>query len=550
MKLNPSLATDFYKTGHKFQYPEGTQSVYSNFTARSSAHAKMPASFDNKVVFFGLQGFVKWFLIDLWNKEFFHQPKDEMVAEYKRIMDNALGPGAVPVEHIAELHDMQFLPIVIKALPEGSRVDIRVPMVTVKETNPKFFWLTNYIETVLSDENWKPITVATIAYEYRRILDKYIELTGGSKEFADWQIHGFEMRGMSGVYDSATCGAAHLVAAGFGTDTIPAIPYLENYYGANGDTELIGGSVPASEHSCMCMGGDTGEVETIRRLITEVYPSGVVSIVSDTWDFWNVITNTAAVLKDEILNRQPNALGLAKVVFRPDSGDPVKIVSGCTYVDITEAGLGYDGFDAVYEDPDVVRYEGKFFEYETNCDLSHGEEFNYRVELGREVPEHEVKGAVECLYDIFGGDTNDKGFKTLNQRVGLIYGDSITLDRAERILKRLMDKGFTASNIVFGVGSYTYQYITRDTFGMAVKATFGVVNGEDRELFKDPKTGDGVKKSAKGLLRVEFEDGKFVLYDQQTREQEAQGLLEEVFRDGVLVREHTLAEIRERVRNS
>lgn len=209
---------------------------------------------------------------------------------------------------------------------------------------------------------------------------------------------------------------------------------------------MIGVSVPATEHSVMCMGTEDSELETFKRLICELYPSGVVSIVSDTWDFWRVITEFTVALKPEILARQPNALGLAKLVFRPDSGDPVKIICG---------------------DPDA------------------------------EVGSPAYKGAVECLWEVFGGTTTDQGYKVLNERVGLIYGDSITLDRAQRILEGLEAKGFASNNLVFGIGSFTYNYLTRDTFGFAVKATWGQVNGVGRELFKDPITDSGVKNLRK-----------------------------------------------------
>lgn len=502
MKINPITAVDFYKTGHAIQYPRGTELVYSNFTARSDQHAKVSSLYDGKTAFFGLQGFIKWFLVDTWNREFFYKPKREVIAAFKRRVDTSLGEGSVSVDQVAALHDLGYLPIHIKALPEGSRVDIKVPYFTVKNTRKEFYWLTNYIETVTSAEVWKPITAATIAYEYRRVMRHYAELTGSSLEFADWQCHDFSMRGMSGVHDASSTGAAHLLSH-FGTDTIPAIDYLENYYFAQCEADLIGGSVPATEHSVMCMGGKVDEIETFRNLINNVYPSGIVSIVSDTWDFWKVVTEYAATLKEEILTRTPNALGQAKVVFRPDSGDPVKIICG---------------------DPDAP--------------------------VGS--PEHD--GAVMCLWQVFGGTWVEGGdgenYRTLHERVGLIYGDSITIERQEEILKRLMAKGFSAGNIVFGVGSYTYQYITRDTFGMAMKATYGVVNGEGRELFKDPITDSGTKKSAKGLLRVEKEGDNFVLYDQQTVEQEELGALRTVFKDGEPYNMQRLSAIRDRLKNS
>lgn len=522
--LNPLTQIDFYKSGHIFQYPEGTESVYSNFTARSDRLAPVlrtgPTPFDGKVVFVGLQGFVKEFLIGAFNAGFFNLPKDQAVRQYKRRMDNALGPGAVPAEHIAELHDLGYLPIRLKALPEGSRVNIKVPLFTVRETNKKFAWVTNYLETVLSSFNWKPITVATIAYEYRRLLEAYAELTGADAAFIDWQAHDFSARGMSGPEDSMRASFGHLCSF-TGTDTVAAIDYAELFYGANSDVELVGGSVPATEHSVMSMGGALDEIGTFRRLITQVYPSGIVSIVSDTWDFWQVITEYARTLKAEILARTPNALGQAKVVFRPDSGDPVKILTGYTWEELRRGPYGPERDE-----------QGNYFVKET----------------GQRITPAEQKGAVECLWDIFGGTCTSKGYKVLHERVGLIYGDSITLERAQQILARLKAKGFASTNCVFGVGSYSYQYLTRDSFGMAMKATWGMVNGEARELSKDPKTDSGTKKSAVGLLRVEKVGTDYVLFDRQTPEQEAGGLLQTVFEDGKLVRETTLAEIRARVR--
>ena len=494
MRIFPPHATDFYKTGHIRQYPAGTTLVYSNFTCRSDKLAPVLPDFDHRVVFFGLQGLAQWMLIDSWNAEFFSKPKQAVVARYKRRMDASLGDGAVDVGHIAALHDLGYLPLLIKALPEGSRVDMRVPLLTIVNTHPDFYWVTNYIETQLSAELWKPITSATIAYEYRRLFARYAAQTGADPAMLPWMGHDFSARGMSGIADSATTGAGHLLSF-YGTDTIAAIDYLEDFY-PDEAPGLIGGSVPATEHSVMCMGGEGDEIGTFRRLITELYPSGIVSIVSDTWDFWRVLTEYAAVLKDTILARKPDALGNAKVVFRPDSGDPVLIIAG-----------------------DPAAAPG--------------------------TPQH--KGAVECLWDIFGGTTTAQGYRTLNPRVGLIYGDSITLDRASRILEALAAKGYSSGNMVFGIGSFTYQHVTRDSFGTAVKATFGVVDGEDRVLFKAPKTDNGIKNSARGLLRVEQEGGRFVLHEMQTRDQEQGGVLAPVFQDGKLVRKESLSTIRARL---
>ena len=355
------------------------------------------APFEGKVVFVGLQGFVKEFLIQAFDAGFFRLPKAQAVRQYRRRMDNALGGRRAGRPHRGPARP--GLPSrAHQGAARRSRVNIKVPLFTVRETRKEFAWLTNYLETVLSNFNWKPITVATIAHEYRRLLEAYADLTGADAAFIDWQAHDFGAR-LSGPEDSMRAGFAHLCSF-TGTDTVAAIDYAEQYYGADSDRELVGGSVPATEHSVMSMGGKLDEIGTFRRLITEVYPSGIVSIVSDTWDFWQVITEYAATLKDEILARAPNALGQAKVVFRPDSGDPVKILTGY----LPDELAGDADADGMYTVKDT----------------------------GGKITEAERKGAVECLWDLFGGDLTAKGFRVLHPRVGLIYGDSITLSRAER----------------------------------------------------------------------------------------------------------------------
>lgn len=506
--MNPLTQIDFYKTGHIHQYPPGTTEVYANLTARSAKHAPvLPHRFEDKIVFFGLQAFIRDFLIDEWNNGFFDLDEEEVVLRYAHRLTHALGPDAGKrIEHIRALHRLGYLPILIKALPEGSRVDIGVPMLTIRNTHPDFYWLTNYLETVISAELWKPITVATIANEYRQLLLDYSKYTGVDPAFVDWQGHDFSARGMSGRHDATHCGAAHLLSFS-GTDTVSAIDWLEAHYGAFASTEIIGGSVPATEHSVMSMGGEDDELATFRRLICDIYPNGIVSIVSDTWDFFKVITTYASELRDEILGRD------GKVVFRPDSGDPVRILCG-------------------YRPQEVIELKEKW----------------YVPAEDRIISDAERKGAVVCLWEIFGGRINSKGYRELNPAVGLIYGDSITLERAETILGRLYTNGFAANNIVFGIGSYTYQHITRDSFGMAMKATSGVVKGERRAICKNPKTDNGTKKSAVGLLRVEHDGQRFVLHENQIAEEEAEGLLRPVFMDGRQLNPDNLATIRARLR--
>lgn len=496
--INPLHCIDFYKAGHRQQYPDGIELVVSNFTPRSGKHGNVADK--SNIVFFGLQYFIKQYLQETWNEGFFNKEKKDVVAAYKRRMDTSLGVDSIPVDHIEALHDLQYLPIEIKALPEGTIVPIGCPCLTIHNTKPEFFWLTNYLETILSAYLWMPCTSATTAYNYRKLIDKYIKQTGSPAWFADFQAHDFSFRGQSSLQSAMLSGAAHLCFFK-GTDTVAAIDLLEQYYEADATKEIIGMSVPATEHSVMCMGGNketensSEELETFERLITKVYPKGIVSIVSDTWDFWKVLTSYAPKLKEKIMARD------GKVVFRPDSGDPYKIIVGDSNAPITEEGL------------------------------------NSPV----------VKGAVEILWDTFGGTITDTGHKLLDNHVGLIYGDSISYELAERILDGLAKKGFASANVVFGVGSYTYQYVTRDTWGFAVKATYGVVNGQARNIFKAPKTDDGTKNSAKGLLCV-YKDinGKLVFNEQVSEEyfNSDNNLLTTVFYNGALVKETSLEDIR------
>ncbi len=486
MKINPLMLIDFYKADHRRQYPEGTEMVYSNFTPRKSRLAE-----NDKLVFFGLQYFVKEYLVKQWNEGFFNIPKEKVVADYKRRMDNALGKDSIPVEHIAELHDLGYLPLIVKGLPEGTIVSPKIPVVTVYNTKPKFFWLTNYLESLMSAILWKPATSATTAFQYRKRFNEYARSTVSDNniDFVYWQGHDFSFRGMSGIEDACMSAAGHLLSF-CGTDSVPAIDFHEIYYNANSDKELIGGSVPATEHSVMCMGTKDNEIATFDRLITKIYPNGIVSIVSDTWDFWKVITEFLPELKSKILARD------GKVVIRPDSGDPVKIIIG---------------------DKDAAPGSPEF------------------------------KGAIECMWETFGGTITDKGFKLLDSHIGLIYGDSITLQRQKDILEGLKEKGFASFNVVLGIGSYTYEYVTRDTYGFAMKATYGEVNGEGRNIFKDPKTDDGTKRSAKGLMAVHEVNGELKMKDQCTWDEEKQGLLQTVFENGKVLNEQTLSDIRMRI---
>jgi nicotinamide phosphoribosyltransferase len=482
--LHAMLMADFYKLAHREQYPPGTQTVYSTWTPRSS---RIPGV--TSVVVFGVQGFVREYLIEFFRENFFERDWLEIADGYRRVVRNALGVADPETMHIYDLWKLGYLPLRVRSLPEGSIAPIRCPILTVENTDPRFFWLTNYLETLMSCVLWQPVTSATIANEYRKLLEDYATRTVGNIGFVQFQGHDFSMRGMSSVESACRSGAGHLLSFA-GTDTIPAILYLENYYGANVEKELVGTSIPATEHSVMCAYQD--DDVSFKRLITEVYPAGMVSIVSDTWDLWDVIGRVLPNLRDVIMARE------GKVVIRPDSGDPVKIVCG---------------------DPDAPKGS-----------LEH-------------------RGVIECLWDIFPGTISAQGFMELDPHIGCIYGDSISLDRCRAICAGLAAKGFASTNMVYGIGSFTYQHNTRDTFGFALKSTLTVINGEEVHIFKDPKTDDGTKRSQKGRVGV-FKAGDSFVYDDgySLTDHLTGNQLQDVFVNGDARNEQTLAEIRARLR--
>ncbi|TLU76180.1 nicotinate phosphoribosyltransferase [Mannheimia varigena] len=474
----PSLLCDFYKTSHRIQYPEGSQFLYSTFTPRSNAKAP----FLHHVVSFGFQAFIMKYLIHYFNDNFFSRSEFEVVTEYTRFIADTLQIEDSG-EHIAQLHQLGYLPIRIKAIPEGKSVAIKVPMMTIENTHPDFFWLTNYLETLINVSLWQPITSASIAFAYRKALMQFSEKTCDDNSHLPFQSHDFSMRGMGSLESAETSGAGHLTSF-LGTDTIPAISFVEAYYGSK---NLIGTSIPASEHSVMSSHG-VDELPTFRYLMSK-YPNNMLSIVADTTDFWHNITVNLPLLKAEILARPESA----KIVIRPDSGDFFAIICG----------------DATAE------------------------------------TEHERKGLIECLWDIFGGKINNKGYKVLNPHIGAIYGDGVTYEKMVKILEGLETKGFASSNIVFGVGAQTYQRNTRDTLGFAIKATSITINGVEKAIFKAPKTDDGLKKSQKGRVKVitldSYVDGLTALDDF------SDDLLELVFENGKLVKETNFDEIRQNI---
>lgn len=561
--FGPTVA-DGYKMGHGPLYPEGTNFAYGNGTPRADRlfrGSKSESMFwDSKVVWFGIQAVMRE-VHGIWENSFFKKDKATVIRRYKRRMDSYLGEGMVDIEAMAALHDLGYLPVTVLSIPEGSRLNMNVPGYVIYNTVPEFYWVVNYLETVMSSLLWAMVCNTTIAYEYRRVLEHFAHLTGSPIEGVDFQGHDFALRGINNPHAAAFSNSGHLLFFK-GTDTIPAIDFVEDMYFANVDKEFIAASVVATEHAVatsnilhklalkLKAAGKTeadytadeldvlkleAEREFIIEVITKKVPTGIISLVSDSFNFWGVLTDVLPTIKDEIFGRVVDANGNAKVVIRPDSGDPVEVICGREILTEKEWSRGSKASGQLVERGGQI----------------------YRVTLERDgydfVP-YELtaveKGAVQLLWETFGGTVNDKGFKVLHERIGLIYGDSITVERTQEIMRRLMKKGFASCNWVLGIGSYTYQHNTRDTFGFAVKATAIQVEDLFVELFKAPKTeGETNKKSAKGFLKVVKDaEGNFVLEQNQTFGIDeidfSSGELKPMYKDGKFVNEVTFEQVR------
>lgn len=498
LQYNPLLCLDFYKTAHAEQYPQGLTKMVSYYTPRMTRLDGI-----DKVPMFGLQAFINEYLINAFNDNFFSRPFDEVEAEYMRVLGATIGTRGVGHERLKSLHDLGYLPLQIRAVPEGARTDIKVPQIEITNTQPQFVWLVNSIETMLSCTMWHTQISAEVGYLYRQIVNKYAELTCDDTVCRAKLLGDFSMRGQESV-ESATKSSAAFCLSFLNTATVPAILWLEENYACRADEGPVAYGALSTEHSVMCSNyAIDGDEEThVRRLLTETYPDSNFSMVSDSYDYWNLVDNILPKLKDEIM--QHNGC----LAIRGDSGDPVEVVTKTVFK----------------------------------------------------------------LWDTFDGTVNSKGFKVLDPHVKALYGDSITPQRCEQIYQILTDNGFAINNVSLGVGSFSMQCLetlpdnlgyylthpaaamprnfqpyTRDTFGIAVKATYAEdANGSPIMIFKNPKTDSAhFKKSQHGCCRVyktedgyAYEDGLTWAQAQENNE------LQTVFKDGQFTKLYTLNDVR------
>lgn len=483
MKTNPMLLIDFYKAVHAEMLPANITKSVSYFTPRMSRIKR----WDN-VVMFGLQGFVKTYLIDYFNEEFFNKSFEDAIGSYKRIMDATLGEGTYKIEKIERLHKLGYLPIEIVALPEGTLVPMHVPMFGITNTHPDFAWLPQALESLISAEMWHPMLAATVGYTYRQIVNKYYNLTCDDNIPRARALGAFDFRGEECLQSAEKAGAGWCLSF-LNTATVPTIPYLEANYNCDCTKEPVAFGSPSTEHSVMCSNyAVDGDEETLlRRLLTKIYPNTSFSAVLDSYDYWNVIDNILPKLKKEILEHN------GCMLMRGDSGECVEVVTQTVFK----------------------------------------------------------------LWDMFGGTINSKGYKVLDPHVKAIYGDSITVQRCEKIYQILMENGFACSNVALGVGSFSFQCIeedgelkpfTRDTFSSCIKATYCEIDGNPTPIFKNPKDG-GFKKSQKGCCVVyrQPSNDTITYLDGLTWNEVnwAENLLQPVFKDGIMIKEQTLSEIRD-----
>jgi nicotinamide phosphoribosyltransferase len=472
MKQNQNLLlmTDVYKLGHLRMYKPGTTKIYSYLCARSTKK-------EQQALFFGLQPYLK-----LLERGVSKADAEEFFGYFTEILGSK--PPEDIVNKINALVALGYIPLEIKAVPEGTVLDNKNVLATVTNTHPDFYWVVGFFESLLL-KVWNTTSVATLSHKFKRLATQFTKETSDSDFLLPFLIHDFGYRGVSSEATAELSGAAHLVNFA-GTDTVCAVKFVKENYGATG---LVGASVPASEHSIHCSFGPTeeDELEYINNMM-DLNPTGLVSVVSDAYDYWRMLTKTLPKVKDKINARD------GKYVVRPDSGDPLEILCG-----------------------------------------------NPNAPVGS--PEH--KGTFVLLEELFGATVNSKGYKELNPKIGVIYGDGMYFARYEMILNKMKEMGYANTNLVVGIGGLLLQQHNRDDLGFAFKATYAEINGKATELYKDPITDPG-KKSHMGLMTLVKENGKYVTKDHATKEEERTGELKLVFMNGKLVNEQNFQEIRER----
>lgn len=435
--LNPLFATDSYKHSHHGFVPKGTTLLYSHLTPRGNKRfLNNYPSHDGKIVVFG----IKYLIEELnyrWEKGFFKRKWKKIERETLQVLGHHLSFTEASLVKFKKLHELGYLPLEIKAIQEGSLVNTGVPILTVSNTIPEYYWLTNFIESYILNTLCPAMTAATITREFAKLRDQYFDLTVEDQTFKGFHLHNFSYRGCHGHEVAGVIGAAHNLFT-LGTDTIQGITVAQEYYGAN----EVAYSVNAGEHSVVTLGINyhdsedklNGEYLNLRSLLIEKYPTGILSYIADSYDFWRVIDTVLPALKNVIMERE------GKLVIRPDTGDAV--INLCGY-NIFEAPDAYSIETAteytLLNNAEVLKFENKYYLIEAKVN---------EPNTAKEISQAEAVGLVQTLWNIFGGTTNSKGFKELDSHIGIIYGDGLSYHKVNRIYELLTAKGFAVDNVV------------------------------------------------------------------------------------------------------
>jgi nicotinamide phosphoribosyltransferase len=503
---NRIVDSDSYKTSHWVQTPKGLTSQSFYLESRGSDRNY------EAVMMFGLQYIVE---------KYFAKPITMAEVEEAREVITAHG---MPFNYdgwklLVERHGGK-LPIRIRAVPEGTVVPLHTALMTVETTDPDFYWLGSYIETALM-RVWYPITVATQSYYLRElILKSLIKTADNPEEEIKFKLHDFGSRGVSSQESAAIGGAAHLVNF-LGTDTMVALTMLRDYY----DAPMAGFSIPAGEHSTFSSWGKDHEVDAYRNMLKQYGREGsLLAVVSDTWNIYHACEKIwGEELRQEVIDSG------ATVVIRPDSGDPVTVLFGHSTKDLIEENGRY-------------YVKGKYNSYKDQW----GAEVWGDYDKEREVTPNEIKGIFDILAEKFGTTINSKGYKVLNN-VRVIQGDGVNPESIAKILKVMEAKGYSTTNIAFGMGGALLQKVDRDTLKFAYKCSAATIDGKVVDVYKDPITDKG-KTSKKGRLDTIQVHG-YPAATVRLKDDEIahpQTIMHTIYENGELMNHTTLDEVRAR----
>ena len=581
--FNTLLKTDFYKCCHMLQYDNSVTHFTSYLTPRNSRFKTI-----DKMVFFGLSNFIQKYLVEDFNTTFFNRDFPSIKKEFEEVLRDGLLYDEELVNKtltkVSQLHTLGYLPIEINALPEGTLCPMGVPAIEIRSTHKDFAWVAQAIESLLSCSIWHPCISATIAHEYAKIASAAYTKTVDNGNYKNGCCD-FSLRGQES-YESALISGVAFLTSFNNCSTVEARELIRTIYSDKEVTDVFG--LTSTEHSVMCtdMAIYNNEEHIIKKLLTDTYRNVNFSLVADSRDFWNVVTNILPSLREEI-EAHNGFIGI-----RHDSDEPVHALCGIKSINLNKILCGepevnnFEDFESLvyeivnddlhFDEVEEVYFEYKFKDiayrgvfdiipYVESYDHKGREWIAYETTFLREERTPEDKGMVESLYELFGGYTNSKGYKVMNPKLKAVYGDSITIPRAKEIYRRLEEKGFAANNVSLGVGSFSMECLeedgvlkpfTRDSFSIAVKATYCIYNdnGEEKEIFiyKDPKGCSG-KKSLKGLCRVveNYEEIKVVqeLNQQQYDALKPASLFVNYFKDGN-VNKYSFKDIRSRMEDN